>query len=384
MTKYVIDDARQEIIATWETGIGGQARLVARLPHAVSPDPNLPLGAALADWLGRLSEAAWRRYTGDDVDADDVYSDGPEDEANRGSEINNVVARISDPGDAHHTSYDPQFWYAERIGHFLREVGSADLTSAVTQEVRYELTAVSSAELGDLTGRAAQAVVLTRSGASPTQVDAAWRALDSDLLGSASTLMTQYDPASAAAAAAAWLNAAAHVASETSGTHWTAIIQEADDIEALPVETPTEVLKLIDEGATPHEAVDTLIDEARRVGRALLPNPERIADQVADIYAFTQQHPDSRDAILDQAKLCVLDPARPAPDLLEDLLSGIRGCWLVWREYSWGTIESIPQDADADDDPEDEDALDDEVAAMQETFHGAVRTHMIANDDLTR
>lgn len=66
MTKYVIDDVRQEIIATWETGIGGQARLVARLPHPISPDPNLPLGAALADWLGRLSEAAWRRYTGDD------------------------------------------------------------------------------------------------------------------------------------------------------------------------------------------------------------------------------------------------------------------------------------------------------------------------------
>lgn len=249
----------------------------------------------------------------------------------------------------------------------------------MTDEVRDELTAVSNAELGNLSGRAAQAVALTRSGASPTQVDAAWRVLEADILGSSSALMTQYDPTSAAAAAAAWLNAAAHVASETSGTHWTAIVQEADDIEA-----PTEILKLIDKGATPQEAVDTLIDEARRVRRALLPNPERIADQVADIYAFAQQHPDSRNASLDQARLCVLDPARPAPDLLEDLLSGIRGCWLVWREYSWGTVDSIPQDADADDDPEDEDSLDDELATMQEAFLPAVRAHMIANDDLTR
>ncbi|MBF8194007.1 hypothetical protein ITP53_51700, partial [Nonomuraea sp. K274] len=27
-----------------------------------------------------------------------------------------------------------------------------------------------------------------------------------------------------------------------------------------------------------------------------------------------------------------LDPARPALDLLEDLLSGIRGCWLLYAE----------------------------------------------------
>lgn len=289
------------------------------------------------------------------------------------------------PGDSRHRSYDPRLWYAERIGNFLREVGSADLTSAVRDEVRDELTAVSNAELGELSGRAAQAVVLTRSGASPTQVDAAWRVLEADIFGSSSALLTRYDPTSAAAAAAAWLNAAAHVASDVSGTYWTAIVDEADDIEALPTKTPTEVLKLIEDGATPHEAVDALIDAARRVGRALLPNPEQIADQVADIFAFALQHPDSREAILDQAKLCVLDPARPAPDLLEDLLSGIHGCWLVWREYSWDTTAAVHRDTDLDDDPEDdEDAFQEELVAMQETFVSAVRAHMSANDDHAR
>jgi hypothetical protein len=29
-----------------------------------------------------------------------------------------------------------------------------------------------------------------------------------------------------------------------------------------------------------------------------------------------------------------LDPTRPAKDLLEDLLAGIRGCWLLYREYN--------------------------------------------------
>ncbi len=29
-----------------------------------------------------------------------------------------------------------------------------------------------------------------------------------------------------------------------------------------------------------------------------------------------------------------LDPSRPAQDLLEDLLDGIRGCWLLYGEYA--------------------------------------------------
>ncbi|WP_190814196.1 hypothetical protein [Saccharopolyspora pogona] len=40
-----------------------------------------------------------------------------------------------------------------------------------------------------------------------------------------------------------------------------------------------------------------------------------------------------RDALmLDRAT--PLDPSRPAQDLLEDLLDGIRGCWLLYGEYA--------------------------------------------------
>ena len=92
---------------------------------------------------------------------------------------------------------------------------------------------------------------------------------------------------------------------------------------------------------------------------------------------FARRHPRSGQALRPGPR-----PSRARS--IGDILSGIRGCWLVWREYSWGTIASSPQDADADDDPEDEDALAEELAAMQETFLAAVRAHMIANDDLTR
>jgi hypothetical protein len=34
-------------------------------------------------------------------------------------------------------------------------------------------------------------------------------------------------------------------------------------------------------------------------------------------------------------RLTPLDPHRPAPDLLEDLLWGIRGAFLLWQEEHW-------------------------------------------------
>src|SRR5947199_92941 len=83
-------------------------------------------------------------------------------------------------------------------------------------EVAAEVAAVESAELGDLSGRARQAVSLTREDASPLQVAAADRLLADDPFGSRK-LFTDVDPTSAAVAAAHWLYAAASIASDVSG-----------------------------------------------------------------------------------------------------------------------------------------------------------------------
>ncbi|WP_329485160.1 hypothetical protein OG618_00995 [Kitasatospora sp. NBC_01246] len=72
------------------------------------------------------------------------------------------------------------------------------------------------AELGDLTGRARQAVRLGREGASPVQVAAADRILEQDPFGPAA-LFTGIDPTAAAVAAAHWLAAAAEVTAEATG-----------------------------------------------------------------------------------------------------------------------------------------------------------------------
>ena len=56
------------------------------------------------------------------------------------------------------------------------------------------------------------------------------------------------------------------------------------------------------------------------------------------------------------ARLTLLDPQRPARDLLEDLLAGIRGCWLLYENEI------------GDDDDDD-------------SFHDAVREQAEADHD---
>ncbi|MFJ9033965.1 hypothetical protein ACIRQP_36920 [Streptomyces sp. NPDC102274] len=119
-----------------------------------------------------------------------------------------------------------------------------------------------------LSGRAQQAVVLSREDASPFQV-AADTVLQQDPFVS-EELFVGIDPTAAAFAAAHRLAAAGDVADEASGPEATQVILEADNIQALPHETPTCVLGLINDGATPHEAVTSLVRHAMHItdGRA--------------------------------------------------------------------------------------------------------------------
>lgn len=93
-------------------------------------------------------------------------------------------------------------------------------------------------EAVDLTGRVAQAVVLSRIGASPTQIEVVWQALLADPLGCHPVLLTEFDPSAAAIAAARCPRCAAEITAEVSGVDWTDVVMEADNIEALSVLTP--------------------------------------------------------------------------------------------------------------------------------------------------
>jgi hypothetical protein len=104
-------------------------------------------------------------------------------------------------------SYIPVEEAAHRAGRALHAFGDAALTDRVADDVGAELAAIERAERGDLSGRARQAVHLTRADASPVQVAAADALLREDPLGS--SRLFEVDPTAAAVAAAHWLQAAA-------------------------------------------------------------------------------------------------------------------------------------------------------------------------------
>ncbi len=334
MTRYAIDPHRNQLVQVVSTPRGDIAADIASLPAITDERRHHKLATALTE----LSSALWRSYTDPASAAMDDLSVNSEGERREGEReaFDGVLPALRNPNPSECQSYVRTVEAAHQVGRLLQQIGSTDFTDMIAAEVDDEIRAVERAEAGDLTGRAAQAVLLSRASASPTQVAAALELLDADPFGSRE-LLEHVDPTSASVAAAVWLLAAAHVAARLSGTAPESIIMEADDIEALPIETPTEVLGRLTAGDAPYEIVSDLIRIAMAVGdgHAVAPQREPV------MFPLHDTDSDGR------TQLTYLDPRRPAPDLLEDLLAGIHGAFLVWSEYT-----------DEDDDEPDEDADD--------------------------
>ncbi|MFE7799411.1 hypothetical protein [Nocardia sp. NPDC057440] len=344
MTRYAIDADRNALVAIWATGRGDLAATVAALPP-ISPDQ----ATSLASNLTTLSRFQWRTYTHPASAAGDP--DIPNSEAWRRAEerrnFKEVDAAIRTPNlPTDHgllVSYSGVVESAHRVGRTLHSIDDLELRNTILAEVITEQAAIESAELGDLTGRARQAVELSRPDVSPAQVQAADELLRADPLGSIE-LFTELDPASAAVAAAHWLDAAAEVAGELARVPTVDVVVEADDIEALQVETPTMVLERLGEGETPTDIVVDLIAEAVSVSEGHVPAPWAVVSRVAEIEEQARKFDldsDTREALLAEFRISRLDPVRPALDLLEDLLDGIRGCLLLYTAHSSGDPDDI-------------------------------------------
>ncbi|MFF4343072.1 hypothetical protein ACFY00_24475 [Kitasatospora sp. NPDC001540] len=335
MTRYSVDLDQRQLIASWGTGEGDLSQRIATLPDGAGTSALL----ALARSLTQLSDAAWRTYT---HPASAAGTPEPDSEARRREQereaFGEVPGAITEPhlphGGTMLISYNRLVESAHRIGRALHHLRDAALTSTVLAEAALELAAVENAELGDLTGRAQQAVLLSREDASPVQVAAADHLLQQDPFGP-TALFSTVDPTAAAVAATHWLAAAAEVAAGTSGQDPTQVVLEADTIESLPHETPTLVLGLLQDGATPHETVTALVRHAMHITDGLLLDPVTLRDQLKDLEEDFEEtvaeHTGEADPDLDDVavRLTPLDPKRPARDLLEDLLTGIHGCWLL-------------------------------------------------------
>jgi hypothetical protein len=350
VSTYALDEERHALMVFWDTGTGCTASTIAELARDVPDDAIQRLVHALT----LLSAQAWRTYTHPAAAADDleVNTEGWRRDGHREA-FATVTEALTKPnlpsGGMLTVSYNPVEETAHQVGRALHSINNPGLAGQVVAEVQAELAAVEQAELGELSGRARQAVALTRAGASPAQVQAADEILATDPLGNPA-LFTEIEPTAGAIAATHWLQAAADVTAKASGFAPTQIIVEADNIEALAHETPTIVLELLQLGLSPYETVTGLVRGAMTAAEGRIPDLGELLDQIAQAEELAEQHQDRhlRDALLNELRTTPLDPNRPAHDLLEDLLDGIRGCWLIYQDNT---------------DPEDEDAFADAVRA---------------------
>ncbi len=227
---------------------------------------------------------------------------------------------------------------AHRLGRQLHGAGDAGLSEAVATEVTTEVDAVRRAELGDLSGRAVQAVAVDRRDASPVQVAAADEVLRQDPFGT-SLMRTPVDAAAGCVAAAHWLAAAAVVAAWAAGTGAEAVFTEADEVQAVPVEAPALVVRrIVADGVAPREVVRDLLAAAVAVREGRIGDVNTVAARIAqalhaDLDRSTEQLPQVVAAAL-PARPTPLDPGRPARDLLEQLRAGIEACAAVYLEHA--------------------------------------------------
>ena len=312
------------LVATWAAGVGDCAFDVVAMPSATSADAGL----RLARTLSFLSSAAWRTYphpgSGEATFTEDAEGWRRDQERAALDDVVDALASPNLPKDGQVTqSYSRVIESANQVGRELHSIGVVAFTFMVIDDVRAELAAIEQAGRGDLGGRARQAVLLSRADASPVQVAAADALLRTDPFGSRE-LFTDVDPTAAAVAAVHWLEAAAMTA-QAAGVRagrtrtLSEIVLEADDMEALPVATPALVLDRIEAGFSAHSIVCDLIEGAMAVARGEWPGEVTI-----DSIELEGSLP---------ARTTPLDPSRPALDLLEDLLSGIHGAWLIYEAY---------------------------------------------------
>ncbi|MEU6711389.1 hypothetical protein ABZ897_07880 [Nonomuraea sp. NPDC046802] len=355
MTRYAIDRARNTLIAQWSTGIGDTATVVAELPHEIPPQNALRLAAGLT----HLSHTCWRSYTHPASTAD---QHGPRNLGRHRRQERDAFATVLPTLTAAERPADEPIGTkveqaAHAVARTLHTLDTPQLATHVSTDVAAELAAVEQAELGDLSGRAEQAVALSREDASPLQVSQADALLHAQPFG-CEALRTQIDPTAAAVAAAHWFHVAVTVTAQHTGMHPFKVVAGAEQpSKPLAIESLSDITAVISAGGRPRHVVMPLIRNALHVAeghlRGITDVRQRLTAAEELIEKAHANHPEldlDPDAI--HLPLTPLNPASPAPDLLGNLLHGIHTCWQVFQHHA--DIQRPSSGTEAAEDPRHE------------------------------
>ncbi|MFG1696031.1 hypothetical protein [Nonomuraea sp. NPDC049309] len=325
MTRYAIDRAHTTLLAQWSTGVGDTAIVVAPLTRDQPRADTCRLAAALT----RLSALCWRAYTHPAGCGDRHGADRRREREAFARVLPALIATRLPPDLPDGTEIERA---AHDVARALQAIGASQLTTLVTTDVAAELAAVEQAERGDLSERARQAVELSREDASPLQISRADRLLRDDPCGGES-LPAEVDPTAAAIAAAHWFHAALAVTARHTGLPRERIVAAAGRPgRPLAAESLIGVTAALDRGARARQAVMPLIRTALHVAEGHLCGLHEVRHRLAAAQEVVRAAGDDGDAAA-HLPLTALDPVRPAPDLLRNLLHGIRTCLLHYERH---------------------------------------------------
>ncbi|WP_211762932.1 hypothetical protein [Kutzneria sp. CA-103260] len=215
MTEYAYDRTRNALLAVWSVGIGNVAETaVAFGEHLPDPEDALQLGYDLT----HLSNRLWHTYTHPLTAA----VDQPEEALRRARDqlaVGLVTEALREPnlpvGNQIRICESAVMESAHRVGRTLHRIADGRVTDQAVADVEAEVAAMRQAALGDLTGRANQAVVLTRLDPQPQQVAAAHAYFEQVPMGPPE-LYTKIDATSASVAAVHWFSSAIMIARRAS------------------------------------------------------------------------------------------------------------------------------------------------------------------------
>jgi hypothetical protein len=355
MSLYCFDPQRRALSVSWPSA--GRGRIAQDIASH-GPDDATEV-EPLVHALNELATALWRCY---ELPASAVVGHTEEDrrraEEDALSGVGEAVRKPNRPSPSGDllVSYIAVEEHAHRVGRAL-DAMPPSWRAAVADDLNIESDAVARAALGDYSGRGAQAVWRDRAEVSPGPLHVAVQMLSEsdDPVATCLSLPATVGVMAANAAASTLLIAAADVAADLWAGEPSAVFAESDNIEACSVIVPTQVVAALHDGTDPTRFVSDLVRDALRVREGWIPDLDELLENVREAQARGEQYEDRWPGVADTlryeaSRLTPLDTERPAADLFEHLLDGIRSAWTLFDELNFE--ESSADLADPDENPD--------------------------------
>jgi hypothetical protein len=375
LTSYSIDVDTGALVRTWQTRRERMAAVVVALPAGSPPEEGNDLAAALT----RLADGLWRAYSQSGARR--------EGHAVRGRRTRLVKLLEQVVGEVRPSmagmprnlplEYGGIVEDARRVWCRLKVFPDAEVQEAIMREVEAETVAVERADRGLLTGRAAQATMISRAFVVPAQVRAIEAIFRDRIIGgpgglanpelSAIGLFDDRDPTAAAVVGLHWFKAAVDVVADATGAEPEEAVWMADGQRRLPLDLLQAVVLSLEVGLTAEVTASSLIASS-------LLRPDKATMTLTEIKERVDEAVEATGGAVSPDELEVplssLGGTDPAWELLQACLAGIGACRDAY-DYHTDSVQ-WPENIDELSPADQEEVADNYHGRLDELFGAAL------------